>query len=411
MLIGFYGLTHLGLSYLSASLYKGFKTIGYDKTSVLKKIKSKKYFKEPYIFEQIKKNKKKNIFTEKISDLNKCDIIFFSYDTPISFTGNPDINFIKKKINNLIKNLNKDKIIVILSQVDPGFTDKVKWDKNNLFYMVETLIFGDAFSRAAKPEKIIIGTKFKNYNFKKLVKYLKLFSKNIIITDYNSAEFTKICINIFLISCIFTSNHLAELAKNIGANWLDICKSLRLDKRIGKFAYLRPSIGLSGSNLIRDLNVIKNLAEKKSLPHELTRYWLKKSKDQSWTIKQFKKIYKKNKKYNSLILGLSYKENTDSILNSASINFLKTVENYSNCKFYCYDPVVNKFKSKNSVVINDISQFKFKKNSNNILFIMTPWKQFLSLSNDLIKKFDYIVDPYAMTMKKKFHIKNYICLM
>jgi UDP-N-acetyl-D-mannosaminuronate dehydrogenase len=64
MLIGYYGLTHLGLSYLSASLYKGFRTIGYDKTSVLKKIKSKKYFKEPYIFEQIKKKKKK-IFLRK----------------------------------------------------------------------------------------------------------------------------------------------------------------------------------------------------------------------------------------------------------------------------------------------------------------------------------------------------------
>ena len=50
MKIGFYGLSHLGLTYLSATSYKGFKTVGCDEISILEKIKSNNYVKEPNIF-------------------------------------------------------------------------------------------------------------------------------------------------------------------------------------------------------------------------------------------------------------------------------------------------------------------------------------------------------------------------
>jgi UDP-N-acetyl-D-mannosaminuronate dehydrogenase len=61
MRIGFYGLTHLGITYLSATVYKGFNVTGCDDDQVIKKIKSNNYTKEPYIFEVLKKNKKKYI--------------------------------------------------------------------------------------------------------------------------------------------------------------------------------------------------------------------------------------------------------------------------------------------------------------------------------------------------------------
>ena len=47
--------------------------------------------------------------------------------------------------------------MVILCQVYPGFTEQIKWNKEKLFYQVETLIFGNAIERALKPEQIIVG--------------------------------------------------------------------------------------------------------------------------------------------------------------------------------------------------------------------------------------------------------------
>ena len=71
--------------------------------------------------------------------------------------------------------------------------------------------------------------------------------------NYESAELSKISINLMLISSIMTSNTIASYCEKINASWSDIIDTLKLDKRIGKFAYLRPSPGLSGGNLERDL--------------------------------------------------------------------------------------------------------------------------------------------------------------
>jgi UDP-N-acetyl-D-mannosaminuronate dehydrogenase len=87
MKIGFYGLSHLGLTYLSATSHKGFATVGCDEISILKKINSNNYVKEPNVFEIVKRNKKSIFFTGNIQDLNKCDIVFFSFDTPIRLGG------------------------------------------------------------------------------------------------------------------------------------------------------------------------------------------------------------------------------------------------------------------------------------------------------------------------------------
>ena len=45
-------------------------------------------------------------------------------------------------------------------------SETIKWNKKNLYYQVETLIFGEAINRALKPEQLIIGS-FNNKIHKK----------------------------------------------------------------------------------------------------------------------------------------------------------------------------------------------------------------------------------------------------
>ena len=79
----------------------------------------------------------------------------------------------------------------------------IKWPKKNLYYHVETLIFGDALNRALNPERIIIGCDNPNKKPSLIyMKYLKLFKSKIIYMNYHSAELTKISINLFLMSSI-----------------------------------------------------------------------------------------------------------------------------------------------------------------------------------------------------------------
>ena len=47
---------------------------------------------------------------------------------------------------------------------------------------------------------------------------------------YESAELTKISINILLASSITTANTLANICTHLGADWYEIMPALRLDK-------------------------------------------------------------------------------------------------------------------------------------------------------------------------------------
>ena len=63
-----------------------------------------------------------------------------------------------------------------------------------------------------------------------------------------------------LVSSVSTTNTLAELCERIGADWGEIAPSLKLDRRIGPYAYLAPGLGIAGGNLERDLATVQRLA-------------------------------------------------------------------------------------------------------------------------------------------------------
>ena len=78
---------------------------------------------------------------------------------------------------------------------------------------------------------------------------------------YESAELAKIAINCCLVASVTVANTLAELSERIGADWSEIVPALKLDARIGQYAYLAPGLGIAGGNLERDLATIERLSE------------------------------------------------------------------------------------------------------------------------------------------------------
>ena len=79
---------------------------------------------------------------------------------------------------------------------------------------------------------------------------------------FESAELTKTAINIYLIGSVTYANALADLCEAVGADWSEMMPALRLDKRIGPAAYIRPSLGVAGGNLERDLVTLRQLGRR-----------------------------------------------------------------------------------------------------------------------------------------------------
>ncbi len=394
MKIGFVGMTHLGLCQIAACAEKKFNVFGFDAN--FEKIKDlnnyKIYYKEPFLLKLLKKNKKKIKFSSNFSEIKKLDLVFISLDLKTNSQGQSDTKELINLINKTKKYLNNRANLIILSQVKPKFTRSINFDKKRLIYQVETLIFGQAISRALKPERIIIGTDSnkisKNYNL-----FLKKFNCPIIKMSYESAELAKISINIFLASSVTITNMLARASENINASWSQIVPALKLDKRIGKYAYLKPGLGLSGGNIERDLFSIKTIMKNDKNGKNLINSIINDSKYMS---KWVERILQKKIKKNSLvgILGLAYKDKTNSIKNSPAIELIKKIKNN---KILGYDPLVKVRKSNlNFSQFDNITNVVKK---SDIIILMTNWKNLneviLKFKNINLKK-KIILDPYGL---------------
>ena len=296
------------------------------------------------------------------------------------------------------KFLNKKSILVILSQVQPGFTRMINFDHTRLYYQVETLIFGNALERALKPERIVIGCKNSESKINQFfLNFLNSFNCPIIKMKYESAELTKISINILLASSITTTNMLAQACEKISADWYEIMPALQLDRRIGKKAYIKPGLGISGGNVERDIYSILRILKKEQKPLSIVKAFQKNSQYmKSWVCRILKKekILFKNSKFNTGILGLAYKENTNSIKNSPTLHLLKRLKNN---KISVYDPKAKlRKKIKNCTQVNNVNSLI---RNSKIIILMTPWPEFRKINKILKiqkKRKIILIDPFRM---------------
>lgn len=410
--IAFVGLSHLGLNYLAASAQKKYSVFGFDNNNKnLKNLVNYVIsFKEPNLTNLIKKNKKNIFLTSNFKYLKLCNLVFISEDVKTNKKGKSNYNNLKNLIKKTLKNLNKKTILVILSQMKPGFVRSINFPKNRLFYQVETLVFGNAVNRALKPERIIVGTENKSTKIKSIyLNYLKSFACPILKMNYESAEITKIAINLLLASSVTTTNALSELCEKNSADWQDIMPALKLDKRIGKFSYIKPGLGISGGNIERDIVAAKNLLEKNQPLYLTLNNFLKSSDYMKDWVKRIlvKRKFLNKKKMNIGVVGLTYKENTNSIKNSPGIKLVQYLKNKSFVDIY--EPMLNfEIKGKNIRQIDKLS--KLMKNNKIIIFmrpLMNIKKEGLK---DSIFKNKIIIDPYRNIKNGKMFKSNYFSI-
>ena len=396
--LAFVGLTHLGLNYLAASAQKNFSVIGIDTDNkkVIKLNNDIIEHEEPNLKKLILKNKKNIVFSNDLKKLKKSNLIFISQDVKTNANDKSDLKNLRILINKTIKHLNKNSILVVLSQMKPGFMRSINIDHRRLYHQVETLIFGKAINRALYPERIILGCKDKSKKVNPLyLKYLKSFNCPVLKMEYESAEIAKISINLLLASSVTTTNILSELCEKVSADWNEIIPALKLDKRIGKFAYIRPGLGIAGGNIERDIVTVKKMLNKKSPPDLLLKNMLENSQYMKRWVSRIlskEKILNIKNKINIGIVGAAYKENTNSIKNSPTIELLSYLKNKN---ISIYEPMLNlELKNKN---IKQITNLKKLIEKNKVIIFMRPWtnqKEINNIYNDLRKKF--VIDPYGV---------------
>jgi UDPglucose 6-dehydrogenase len=342
--VGFAGMTHLGIVSALAAAARGASVVGYAENRELaaRLGDGEMPIAEPGLDDLFATVRARISFTADAARLRGCDIVYIAADVPTDDRGASDLMPITALIREVCRNLSEDAILVVLCQVPPGFTRALDlWPPSRLYYQVETLVFGRAVERALEPERFIIGCADPERPLPEVYRqFLDAFGCPILTMRYESAELSKISINCCLVASIAVANTLAELCEGVGADWAEIAPALRLDRRIGPHAYLTPGLGLAGGNLERDLATVIELAGRRRTDAGVVSAWLANSRHRREWCWQVLAEHVLPAAADPCIaaLGLAYKENTHSTKNSPSLALLARLE--GRARLRVHDPIV-----------------------------------------------------------------------
>jgi len=398
--VGFAGMTHLGLVSGVCAAEKGFRVLCFDPNGArIAALKRRELpVSEPELDQLVTKNAERLQFTAADEDLGACDVIYVAPDVPTDDAGRSDLGPINTLLERVFAAARRDSVIVVLSQVPPGYSRGKQRDGRILYYQVETLIFGRAVERALRPERYIVGCADPAQPLPAPYRaFLDAHGCPVLPMRFESAELAKISINMFLVASVSTANTLAELCEEIGADWSEIVPALRLDRRIGQHAYLSPGLGIAGGNLERDLATVIRFADERGTDAGIVRAWLANSRHRrDWALRRLHEhVLSKVADPALAVLGLAYKQDTHSTKNSPSLALLAHLHGF---RVRLYDPVVPASEAGHPRAQGAKSELDACEGAD-ALVVMTPWPQFSKISaRDAAARLrgKLVLDPYAV---------------
>jgi UDPglucose 6-dehydrogenase len=398
--IGFAGMTHLGLVSGIAAAAHGFETVCFDPDAarIAGLARGALPVTEPDLPELLAANRDRLSFTAEAAALAACDVVYVAPDVPTDDRGTSDLGPLSALLDRVAASCRPGAILVVLSQVPPGFTRAQLRPGRVIHYQVETLIFGRAVERAMRPERFIVGCADPSAPLPgAYAAFLAAFECPILPMRLESAELAKISINVCLVASVSVANVLADLCQRIDADWNEIAPALKLDRRIGPFAYLNPGLGLAGGNLERDLATVMNLAWETGADANVVAAFIQDSqRRRDWVLRTLhREVLAATPNAVLGILGLAYKEDTHSTKNSPS---LALIEHLAPWRLRLYDPVVPASVVQHPAARPAASALEAA-DGVDALIVMTPWREFRALRPaELARRMRgrAVIDPYRV---------------
>ena len=376
---------------------------------------------EPGLGEIIKKTRNKNLFfsTNIKQCIESADMIFMAVNTPTKTEGEgagmaADLRHVESCAFDIAKYSNSDKIIVEKSTLPVRTAEKIKdiLKKNSKginFEVIsnpEFLAEGTAINDLFKSDRVLIGgddTPSGKEAVKSLVDIYNRWipAEKILTTNVWSSELSKLASNAFLAQRISSINSLSALCEKTGADIDELSNAIGMDHRIGPH-FLKVSVGFGGSCFKKDILNLVYLCKTYGL-NEVADYWegIIKINDyqKNRFVNKILSVFDNNIKGKSiLILGWSFKANTNDSRESASISVTEKIYN-SGGLIEIYDPMVDEkriYEDIDSVwnlkttkpKIKILKSIPSKLKNYDIAVILTEWEEFKQIDYGLTKVFD-----------------------
>lgn len=273
------------------------------------------------INEEIKKLTK--FFDDYASiDWKEIDVVLICVQTPVDESGELNSSFMKKVFTSLQGKVNEETVVCIKSTIHPAAIDEVFKDislnYDDLVFNPEFLREGSAFDDFFQSDRIIIGSNNKQ-NREIIAKMYDGLNAEVLFMNPISSQLVKYLSNAYLPMRLSFVNEAARLIDALNANQKDVLRGVGLDSRIGT-EYLRPSPGWGGSCFPKDVKELQSLSKLNNLNLSLIETINQSNEEHiNWFTKKIVNLIIHNKLKKVILLGAFFKENTDDIRYSPSL--------------------------------------------------------------------------------------------
>jgi UDPglucose 6-dehydrogenase len=362
-------LVVIGTGYVGLVTGVGFASLGntvnfidLDEKKVSKLSNKQVPFYEPGLEDHFQNNEtfSRMSFTSSYEEIDweSTDVAFICVQTPNNLeTNSVDTRFLESAITE-INSLNNTKLVVTVKSTIPPYEiekvcNKVGMDKNEITFNPEFLREGTAIEDFFKPDRIVIG----GNDPKKLSVLKELYSSfdaELIETDPISSQLIKYLANTYLPLRLSFVNEAARLIDYSKGNQQDVLRGVGLDSRIGSH-YFRPSPAWGGSCFPKDLIEVNNFYKKGEVMLPLISNIVESNDIQTkWTVNKLTSILSNENINSVLLIGAAFKEDTDDLRNSPTLDIYKMLIQ-KDVNAFIYDEMVELAEYNSVDNLDDIS--------------------------------------------------------
>jgi UDPglucose 6-dehydrogenase len=192
----------------------------------------------------------------KKEDINSCEIVFLCVPTPFSWEK---MDYDYSAIDDCLSWIEKDKLIVIKSTVQPGTCKKMSEKYGHkIVFNPEFLREVSAVEDMLNADRTVLGGNIDDcQKICNIYKAVYPFEMLYAFTTWEIAELTKIATNTFLASKVSFCNEIKDLCDNMKISYDAFREVWLLDKRIGRsHTQVTEKGGFSGHCFPKDLNAL-----------------------------------------------------------------------------------------------------------------------------------------------------------
>lgn len=278
------------------------------------------------------------------------ELIFITVGTPEDAEGNADLRYVFETAAAIGDWIDGYRLVVDKSTVPVGTSREVgriirermaARGVSHPFDVAsnpEFLREGKSVSDFLNPDRIVLGVGSARAErlLRELYQVFVHSNKPMIVTTPETAEMIKYVTNSFLATKIAFINEVANLCEQVGANVLEVARTLGMDGRISP-KYLHPGPGYGGSCFPKDTKAIARTARQYGVQLSIVESAIAANERQKRLAAA--KIERHMPEGGVLaVLGLSFKPETDDVRESPAVDILRQLAGTGRFRFRLYDP-------------------------------------------------------------------------